>query len=118
MFHEQLHSHRRNRNLLLAVGWVLVIAGCVSSILWLWGAGGLLLNGYAYYLMAIDKRLAPKRSFRIPEASLFLTAILGGGIGALIGMLTLRHKTKHISFMIVVPVFCILQLFLLLQSLT
>lgn len=116
MFHRQLAAHKRNRNLILVVGWALMVVGYVTPMLWMAGVGGLLLNGYAYYLMAVDKRLAPKRGFRIPEASLLLTAILGGGIGALSGMLTFRHKTKHLSFMIVVPVFCILQLFLLLQA--
>jgi len=116
MFHSQLIAHRKHRNLLLAAGWVLVLAGCVTPMRWLLLAGSLLLNGYAYYLMQIDKRLAPRRGFRIPEASLLLVAALGGGIGALAGMLASRHKTKHASFLILVPVFCILQLFLLGQA--
>ncbi|QRG69248.1 DUF1294 domain-containing protein [Brevibacillus choshinensis] len=115
MFHRQLVTHKRNRNLILVLGWALMLVGFATPVLWMAGAGGLLLNGYAYALMAADKRLAPKRGFRIPEASLLIMAILGGGIGALAGMLGHRHKTKHVSFMIVVPVFCILQLFLLLQ---
>lgn len=93
----------------------MVIAGCVSPIPWLLAAGGLLLNGYGYYLMMHDKRLAKKRGFRIPEASLLLVAALGGGIGALVAMLACRHKTKHLSFMIVVPLFCFLQVFLLIK---
>ncbi|MGG1661881.1 DUF1294 domain-containing protein [Brevibacillus sp. NRS-1366] len=113
MFHRQLALHRRNRNLLLAIGWVLLLGGYAQSALWLLAAGGLLLNGYAWYLMKADKRLAPRRSFRIPEASLFIVAFLGGGIGALAGMLVYRHKTKHTSFLLLIPVFCILQVLLL-----
>jgi uncharacterized membrane protein YsdA (DUF1294 family) len=113
--HRQLASHRRNRNVLLAAAWVLLIGGWVSSYSWLMAGGGLLGNVYAYYLMAVDKQLAPKRGFRIPEASLLLTAALGGGAGALAGMLTHRHKTKHASFLILVPIFCILQVFALIN---
>lgn len=118
MLHRKLAAHKRNRNLLLALGWALLIAGFVTPMLWLAGAGGLLLNGYAYGLMAADKRLAPRQGFRIPEASLLLVAALGGGIGALAGMLACRHKTRHLSFLTAVPVFCMLQLFLLLQAIT
>ncbi|MFP3389383.1 DUF1294 domain-containing protein [Brevibacillus sp. SIMBA_040] len=113
MFHKQVTRHRRNRNLLLGIGWVMLLAGSVLAIWWLAVAGGVLLNGYAWSLMKIDKHLAPRRGFRIPEASLLLVAFLGGGLGALAGMLTYRHKTKHARFLILVPVFCILQVALL-----
>ena len=113
MFHRQLALHRRNRNLLLVLGWVLLLGGYALPEMWLLLAGGVLLNGYAWYLMKIDKRLAPRRGFRIPEASLLGVAFLGGGIGALCGMFIYRHKTKHTSFLLLIPVFCILQVLLL-----
>lgn len=116
MYHRQLAKHRMSRNLTLAAGWVLIIAGCATPFLWLLLVGGLLVNAYAYYLMAADKRLAKRHGFRVPEASLLTVAALGGGIGALAGMLGFRHKTKHASFLILVPVFCILQVFLLLHG--
>ncbi|MFD2370286.1 DUF1294 domain-containing protein [Brevibacillus sp. GCM10020057] len=116
MYHNQLQAHRRNRNLLLAAGWALVLAGAGTPMPWLIAAGGLLLNGYAYFLMRTDKRLAPRQGYRIPEASLLLAAALGGGIGALVGMLAFRHKTRHVSFLVLVPVFCLLQLFLLILT--
>ena len=50
-----------------------------------------------------DKKRAVKHRFRIPEARLFLIAILGGAAGCLLGMYLLRHKTKHARFVIGMP---------------
>ncbi|MCG5252529.1 DUF1294 domain-containing protein [Brevibacillus agri] len=110
MRHEQVAIHRRNRNLVLAAGWLLVLAGYFSYEAIVVAAGALVLNGYAWFLMRADKRLAKKKSWRIPEASLLLAAFLGGGPGALAGMLIHRHKTRHASFLFWVPLFCMLQI--------
>lgn len=64
----------------------------------------LIINAFAFLLMLIDKRRAQKNLWRIPEKTLFASAILGGSIGALAGMYTFRHKTKHLSFVIGMPV--------------
>lgn len=64
----------------------------------------LIINAFAFLLMLIDKRRAQKNKWRIPEKTLFLSAILGGSIGALAGMYTFRHKTRHLSFVIGMPV--------------
>lgn len=58
----------------------------------------LLINAAAFLLMLVDKRKAKKNRWRIPERTLFGSALLGGSIGALLGMYTFRHKTKHRSF--------------------
>ena len=63
--------------------------------------------------MGIDKRKAIKRAFRIPEATLFLIAILGGSIGSILGMYTFRHKTRHWYFVVGMPAILILQIGLL-----
>ncbi len=60
--------------------------------------------------MGIDKRKAKKGSFRIPEATLFSIAIIGGSIGSILGMFLFRHKTKHWYFVIGLPVIFVLQL--------
>ena len=60
--------------------------------------------------MGIDKRKAKKGSFRIPEATLFSIAIIGGSIGSILGMFLFRHKTKHWYFVIGLPVIFGLQL--------
>ena len=63
----------------------------------------LLINAAAFLLMLIDKVKAKKNLWRIPEATLFLVAAIGGSIGSLLGMYTFRHKTKHIKFIVGMP---------------
>ena len=70
----------------------------------------LLINALGFFLMLIDKRKAQKNLWRIPEATLLLSAALGGSIGALAGMYTFRHKTKHLKFTMGVPAILIAQI--------
>lgn len=63
----------------------------------------LIVNIVAFFLMGIDKKKAQTGVWRIPEKTLFLSAILGGGIGAIAGMQLFRHKTRHRSFVIGMP---------------
>ena len=72
----------------------------------------ILVNAIAFLLMLIDKQNAKKKKWRIPEATLMGSAAIGGSIGALAGMYTFRHKTKHPKFTIGVPVILVLQLIL------
>ena len=68
------------------------------------------MNCIAFALMGIDKDKARKGAWRIPEKSLFLSAILGGSIGAILGMQTFRHKTQHWYFKYGMPLILILQI--------
>lgn len=68
----------------------------------------LLWNMVVFFLYAMDKYRARHRLWRVPERTLLLCALLGGGIGALAGMLLLRHKTRHHSFRIVLPMAALL----------
>ena len=70
----------------------------------------LIVNIIAFCLMGIDKMKAKKKKWRIPEKTLFLSAVLGGSIGANVGMQVFRHKTKHMSFVIGMPAILILQI--------
>ena len=64
----------------------------------------LLVNLWAFALMGFDKYRAKKKGARrIRERTLFLSALLGGGLGAFLGMWTFRHKTKHWYFVIGIP---------------
>ena len=63
----------------------------------------LIVNAVAFLLMLIDKQKARRKLWRIPEATLLLSAAIGGSIGALAGMYTFRHKTKHLEFTLGVP---------------
>lgn len=64
-------------------------------------------------LMGIDKHRARTRRWRIPEKTLFLTAALGGSPGVWAGMYLFRHKTKHVSFVLGIPLILIVQTALL-----
>ena len=70
----------------------------------------LIINAAAFLLMLIDKQKAKKNRWRIPESTLMLSAALGGSIGALAGMYTFRHKTKHLKFTLGIPAILIIQL--------
>ena len=66
-------------------------------------AAWLAMNGFTFCLYGVDKRRAKRGAWRIPEKTLFLSAILGGGVGAIAGMQLFRHKTRHRSFVIGMP---------------
>lgn len=63
----------------------------------------LIINAAGLILMLADKIKAKKHLWRIPEATLFLTAVLGGSAGCLLGMYAFRHKTKHLKFTLGMP---------------
>ncbi len=71
------------------------------------------LSLMALAMMKIDKRQAQKRGQRIPEKNLWRVALFGGGIGAYIGMMMFRHKTKHTNFRIGFLMLAVLQAVLL-----
>lgn len=69
-----------------------------------------IINLVLFLTMAIDKSRAKRSKRRVPEATLFLMALLGGSIGGIAGMYCFRHKTKHMSFVIGFPAILILEL--------
>jgi len=70
----------------------------------------LFINLLAFALMGIDKKRARQNAWRISEKALFLSALLGGSIGSILGMQVFRHKTKHWYFQLGMPLILILQL--------
>ena len=66
----------------------------------------------AFAAFGLDKYKAKANRWRIRERTLFLLAILGGGIGAFLGMRVFRHKTMHRQFVIGIPAIMIVQLIL------
>ncbi len=60
-------------------------------------------------LMGADKRRARRHGERVPEAALFMAAILGGALGGTLGMLLFRHKTKHTAFRLGFPLLLAIQ---------
>ena len=77
-----------------------------------------LVNLTGFFLMGDDKFRARRHAFRIPEASLFAVALIGGSAGAIAGMYTFHHKTKHPRFVIGMPVILALQVVLVLVTLS
>ena len=69
-----------------------------------------IINIAAFIAFGIDKWRARNNAWRIPETTLFLLAIIGGSIGAEIGMHVWHHKTRHLSFIIGIPIILLLQI--------
>ncbi len=69
----------------------------------------LIVNCITYIVFAIDKRRAVRGKWRIPESTLFGLALLGGSIGGMLAMQICRHKTKHWSFRLGLPMILLMQ---------
>lgn len=69
----------------------------------------LLVNALGFLLMLIDKEKAKKNRWRIPEATLFIVAILGGSLGSLAGMRLMHHKTRKLRFSLGMPIILAIQ---------
>ena len=62
------------------------------------------INAMGLFLYGLDKLFSKQKGHpRIPERVLLWIARMGGGMGCLLGMLLFRHKTKHIRFKVLVP---------------
>ena len=55
----------------------------------------IVLNIVTFLVYGIDKWKAKQGSWRISEATLLILAVIGGSIGALLGMKVWHHKTMH-----------------------
>ena len=69
----------------------------------------LAVNITSFLLYGIDKYKAKKGRWRISEATLLLMAVIGGSIGAWVGMRIWHHKTMHKNFKYGIPIIIILQ---------
>lgn len=72
------------------------------------------INTITFLVYGLDKLKAKKGKWRIPESTLLLLAIIGGSIGAWLGMKVWHHKTMHKKFKYGIPLIIILQLGVLL----
>lgn len=85
-------------------GWLVgvTLALSLGAALWFavspwwawWGA----INGVTLVVYSYDKLIAGGTRWRIPEAVLLGLALLGGSAGALVAMMSLRHKTSKPTF--------------------
>ena len=70
----------------------------------------IIINLIGFLIMYIDKQKAKKGRWRIPEKTIFLITLLGGGIGTISGMYVFRHKTQKLNFIIGLPLITILEI--------
>ena len=73
------------------------------------------VNIIAFILYGLDKKYAREGRWRIPEKTLLGIALIGGAAGAWIGMQTFRHKTKHMSFRTLVPLFAVVHVWIIIR---
>ena len=69
----------------------------------------LIINLVAFVCYGVDKLMAKRNAPRVSELALLLLALVGGGVGAWLGMQVWRHKTKHPKFRWGVPMILLLQ---------
>lgn len=72
----------------------------------------IIINLIGFCIMGVDKRKAIRGAWRISEASLFFTALVGGALGCTLGMHFFRHKTRHWYFRFGLPAIFIVQVLL------
>lgn len=70
----------------------------------------ILINIITFIVYGVDKKRARRKQWRVPEKVLFLLAIIGGSVGALLGMLVFRHKTQKWYFKFGIPAILLLQI--------
>lgn len=82
----------------------------MDKVLLIWCLGFSMLG---FFLMGYDKLQAKRGGRRVPEKWFFLLSLLGGTPGAILGMYTFHHKTRHWYFKWGLPAILLLQLGLL-----
>lgn len=96
-----------------------VVFLCSISFFLIWGYSSLPAS-YCYLIAAsltafmlcgFDKGIAGSKSMRVPEIVLFITALIGGSAGLLLGMKLFRHKTKKVRFHAGLAIILIIQVF-------
>ena len=73
----------------------------------------LAINAVTFIVYGIDKYKAKKAKWRISEATLLLLAVLGGSVGAWLGMKVWHHKTMHKKFKYGIPAILLIQIALM-----
>ena len=68
------------------------------------------MNILGFFLMGLDKHKAKKKVWRIPEATLFTTALFGGSLGTTLGIFLFHHKTRHWYFVYGMPLILLVQI--------
>ena len=78
----------------------------ITYLLWYLAA----VNLVTFTVYGVDKAKARRGAWRVPEKTLFLLPLLGGSLGALLGMRVFHHKTKHWYFVWGIPLILLAQI--------
>ncbi|MBQ3549016.1 MAG: DUF1294 domain-containing protein [Oscillospiraceae bacterium] len=70
----------------------------------------IVINVVAFFAFGLDKLKAKADAWRIPEKTLLGLAVIGGSVGAILGMRTFRHKTRHKQFSVGMPLILAVQI--------
>ena len=62
------------------------------------------MNLIGFFVMGIDKSRSRKHKRRVPEKTIFIISIISGSVGVFAGMYLFRHKTRHLKFVVGIPV--------------
>ena len=73
----------------------------------------IVINVVTFLVYGIDKWKAKQGSWRISEDTLLTLAVIGGSIGALLGIKIWHHKTMHKKFKYGLPLILIIQIILI-----
>ncbi len=73
----------------------------------------IVINVVTFLVYGIDKWKAKQGSWRISEATLLILAVIGGSIGALLGMKVWHHKMMHKKFKYGLPLILLVQIALI-----
>ena len=84
------------------LNWLHIALICLAAI-----------NVVTFFLYGIDKWKAKRSKWRISEATLIWLAVLGGSIGAWLGMKVWHHKTQHAKFKYGIPLILFAQIALI-----
>jgi uncharacterized membrane protein YsdA (DUF1294 family) len=71
------------------------------------------INVFTFFAFGIDKLKAIKEKSRVRNSTLFSLSILGGSIGALLGMYSFHHKTKTWYYIYGIPIILIIQIIII-----
>ena len=86
----------------------------ITYLLWYLAA----VNLVTFTVYGVDKAKARRGAWRVPEKTLFLLPLLGGSVGALLGMRVFHHKTRHWYFVWGIPAILLAQIALAVWLLT
>lgn len=75
------------------------------------------MNLIGFLIMGYDKKQAIKGKMRVSEQTLFAIALIGGATGVWGGMYFFRHKTKHATFKLGIPLLLLVNMYVVIEIL-